>query len=63
MLVIVMFNLLMRPSEHETWCRDTVCIFSEESDSVCLLVFIIKVYRFRIKVYVTVLGLDVFGQR
>ena len=36
---------------------------SEEADSVSLLVFISKVYRFRIKVCVTVLGLDVLGQR
>ena len=42
---------------------DTVCIFSEEADSVSLLIFISKVYRFRIKVCVTVLGLDVLVQR
>jgi len=42
---------------------DTVCIFSEEADSVSLLVFISKVYTFRIKVCVAVLGLDVLGQR
>ena len=42
---------------------DTECIFSEEADSVSLLVFISKVYTFRIKVCVAVLGLDVLGQR
>ena len=44
--------LRCRPSGHETWCRETVCIFSEEADSVSLLVFINKVYRFRIQVCV-----------